>query len=244
MWSMLAAVAAVTERVTLGPLVAATAFHNPAMLAKKAATVDEISGGRLVLGLGAGWNQVEFDAFGFPYDHRVGRFEEAFHIVRTLLATGQADFEGRFYTVRDCRLLPPPRPGGPPLMIGSNGERMLRLTLPHVQYWNSWYSGFGNRVEGLPPLLERVEGAALQAGRQPGEVEKTVALLLAFDIAGPPSRYTETAPPIAGTREEMAASLAGFARAGIDHVMLVLDPITAGTVAAAAEVVSLARNME
>ena len=87
-WTTLTAIAAVTERVQIGPLVACTSFHNPAMLAKKAATLDEISGGRLILGLGAGWNEAEYSAFGFPYDHRVSRFEEAFTIIRTLLRDG------------------------------------------------------------------------------------------------------------------------------------------------------------
>src|SRR3990170_2563962 len=101
-WTMLSALAASTSRITLGPLVAATAFHAPAMLAKLAATVDEISGGRLILGIGAGWNQVEYEAFGFPYDHRVSRFEEAFSIIRRLLREGSCDLEGTYYTVRDC----------------------------------------------------------------------------------------------------------------------------------------------
>ena len=105
-WSQLAALAAVTERMELGPLVAATSFHNPAMLAKKAATLDEISGGRLILGLGAGWNETEYSAYGFPYDHRVDRFAEAFTIIRTLLREGAIDFDGQFYQARDCELLP------------------------------------------------------------------------------------------------------------------------------------------
>ena len=100
---MLAALAAATTRIRLGPLVASTAFHTPAMLAKLAATVDEISGGRLVLGLGAGWNEPEFRAFGFPFDHRIDRFEEAFTIVRTLLQDGAIDFDGRYFQARDCR---------------------------------------------------------------------------------------------------------------------------------------------
>ena len=110
-WTQLAALAAVTSRVELGPLVAATAFHQPAVLAKLAATVDEISGGRLILGLGAGWNDVEFAAFGFPIEQRIARFEEAFTIIRTLLRDGRIDFAGRFYQARDCELLPRgPRP--------------------------------------------------------------------------------------------------------------------------------------
>ena len=169
-WSMLAALAAVTERVELGPLVAALPFHNPAMLAKKAATVDEISGGRLILGVGAGWNQVEFEAFGLPYDRRIARFAEAFTIVRTLLSEGRIDFRGEFYTLVDCELLPrPSRPGGPPLLIGSNGPRMLALTLPYVSAWNSWYTGFRQRPRpvGSAGRDDRCRAAA-EAGRLPG----------------------------------------------------------------------------
>src|SRR3954453_21515598 len=110
-WTTMAALAAVTSKVTIGPLVACTNFHNPAQLAKQAATIDEISGGRFVLGLGAGWNEAEFRAFGFPFDRRVARFEEAFTIIRTLLQEGAVDFEGQFYQARDCELLPRPRPG-------------------------------------------------------------------------------------------------------------------------------------
>src|SRR5215510_14626184 len=95
-WTSLAALAAVTRRVELGPLVASTSFHAPAMLAKQAATVDAISGGRLILGLGAGWNEREYRAFGFPYDNRVSRFEEAFTIIRTLLREGRIDFDGTY----------------------------------------------------------------------------------------------------------------------------------------------------
>ena len=150
-WSTLAALAAVTERVEIGPLVAATSFHNPAMLAKKAATIDEISGGRLVLGLGAGWNEVEYRAFGFPFDHRVSRFEEAFTIIRELLATGRSTLHGTYYQADDAEILPPgPRTGGPPLMIGSIGERMLRATLPHVAAWNAWHAVVRQQPGGLP----------------------------------------------------------------------------------------------
>src|SRR5438093_573894 len=138
-WTMMAAVAAATTRVELGPLVACTSFHNPAHLAKMAATLDEISGGRLILGLGAGWNEHEYRAYGYPYDHRVGRFEEAFTIIRTLLKEGEIDFAGTYYSARDCALLPRgPRPSGPPLMVGSNGDRMLQITLPFVDSWNAW----------------------------------------------------------------------------------------------------------
>ena len=119
------------------------------MLAKQAATVDEISGGRLVLGLGAGWNETEFAAFGFPFDRRISRFAEAFTIIRILLRDGAIDFEGEFFTARDCELVPRSRPGGPPLMIGSSGPRMLAIAAPHVDSWNAWFNAFGNRPAGI-----------------------------------------------------------------------------------------------
>ena len=192
-WSMLAALAAVTERVELGLLVAALPFHNPAILAKKAATVDEISGGRLILGVGAGWNQVEFEAFGLPYDRRIARFAEAFTIVRTLLSEGRIDFRGEFHTLVDCELLPrPTRPGGPPLLIGSNGPRMLALTLPYVSAWNSWYSDFDNDPARLAPLIAKIDAACVDAGRPTEEIAKTVAVYIGFTDT--PSRRTGGRP--------------------------------------------------
>ena len=177
---MLAGIAAVTSRVEFGPLVACTNFHNPALLAKQASTIDEISGGRFILGLGAGWNETEFRAFGFPYDHRVDRFEEAFTIIRTLLHEGAIDFDGQFYQARDCELLPPrgPRPGGPPLLIGSNGPRMLRMTMPYADAWNSWFADIGNRPDGVARLRDIVDEACRDVGRDPSDVERTVAVLV------------------------------------------------------------------
>ena len=148
-WTLLAAIAASTSRIELGPLVACTNFHNPALLAKQAATIDELSGGRFVLGLGAGWNETEFRAYGYPFDHRIDRFEEAFTIIRSLLRDGAVDFDGRWYQARDCELLPRgPRPAGPPLMIGSKGPRMLRATMAHADAWNGWYNDTGNAAVG------------------------------------------------------------------------------------------------
>lgn len=240
---MMAALAAVTDRVEIGPLVACTSFHSPAMLAKKAATLEEISGGRLILGLGAGWNQPDYDAYGFPYDHRVSRFEEAFTVIRTLLQEGAIDFAGDWYTIRECELLPRgPRPAGPPLMIGSQGPRMLKATLPHVQAWNAWYSWFGNRPEGLPPLLAQLDDACREAGRDPAEIERTCAVLVAMPgaqgrIAGDPT--DRGAPPLTGSTEELAEAMRAFAATGIGHVQLVLDPNTVEAIEAFAPVLSL-----
>ncbi|MGH8870577.1 MAG: LLM class flavin-dependent oxidoreductase [Acidimicrobiia bacterium] len=242
-WSVLAALGEATERVLIGPLVAATSFHNPAMIAKKAATVDEISGGRLVLGLGAGWSKPEFDAFGFPFDHRVSRFEEAFTIIRTLIREGSIDFTGRFYTHRDLELLPGARVDMP-LMIGSNGHRMLRIALPHVDMWNSWFTGFENSPENLGPLLEAVDAACLDVGRDRGAVARTVAVYVQFEegsgrIGGSTER--PSVPPIRGSRQEMAESLARFGEVGVTHLQVVVDPIDASSVEKLGEVLAMLR---
>ena len=229
-WTTLAAIAASTSRIRLGPLVACTSFHNPALLAKQAATIDEISGGRFVLGLGAGWNETEFRGFGFPFDHRIDRFEEAFTIIRTLLREGAIDFEGRYYTARDCEIVPRgPSRTGPPLIIGSIGERMLRITAPHVDSWNAWFADTGNSPDGVAPLRDRVDAACREAGRDPAAIERTVAVLVRLtggrgrvqgDTTRPP------AAPLTGDAAAIAAGLRAYAAAGLAEVQLVLDPIT------------------
>lgn len=242
-WTSLAALAAVTERVTLGPHVASTSFHAPAMLAKQAATVDAISGGRLVLGLGAGWNEREYRAFGFPYDHRVSRFEEAFTIVRTLLREGRADLDGTWYQVQDCVLDPGPvRPGGPPLMLGSVGPRMLSIGLPHVDAWNVWWSDYGNDPATFAALRERVEQAAAAAGRGPGEVAATAAVLVR--MPGGQGRlmgeaYNRDVVPAQGPPQALADHLRAMAAAGATQVQLVVDPITQGSIEGLGETLRL-----
>lgn len=229
-WSTLSALAEATERVSLGPLVAATSFHAPAMLAKKAATVDDISGGRLILGLGAGWNEVEYNAFGFPHDRRVDRFEEAFTIIRTLLREGAIDHQGRYHTLRDCVLIPRPR-SDIPIMVGSNGPRMLRIAAPFVQMWNTWHTDYHNRPDGLATLIAGLESACHDTGRDPGEIEKTAAVYVQTGRGtGREAGSAERPPvePIPGAA--LLENLAGFADAGIVHVQVVLDPIDAPAV--------------
>jgi probable F420-dependent oxidoreductase len=233
-WTSLAALAAATERVELGPLVASTAFHAPTMLAKMAATVDAISGGRLILGLGAGWNEREFRAFGFPYDHRVSRFEEALTIIRTLLRDGRVRFEGTYHRVDDCVLDPgPARPGGPPLMLGSTSPRMMRIALPHVDAWNVWWSQYGNTPDGFAGIVERVAEAARDAGRAPGELAATAAVLVTLPggagrVMG--STYNATVRPVHGSPADIAGHLDAMARAGARHLQLVVDPITEASI--------------
>lgn len=233
-WTSLAALAATTERVLIGPLVASIGFHAPAMLAKQAATIDAISGGRLIVGLGAGWNEREYRAFGFAFDHRVSRFEEAFTIIRSLLRHGLVDLAGTYYSVENCVLHPGPvRPGGPPLLIGSTSPRMLSIALPHVDSWNVWWSRFGNTPEGFRREKERVDGAIIDSGRAPTELEATCAVHIRLpDGVGRQlgDNVGQTVPALEGNAAEIADHLRAFAAAGAAHVQLVLDPITLSSI--------------
>ena len=224
-WTTLAALAASTTRVKLGPLVASTAFHLPGFIARMAAAIDEISQGRFVLGLGAGWNQTEFDAFGVAFDKRVARFEEAFTIIRRLLAGERVTFDGRYYSVEDAVLLPPPK-RVVPLMIGTTGPRMLAMTLPHVDAWNTWYDWYSNTPEGF-----RERGATIDA-----DVRKSACVLVTVD-GGAGERPTDGgAPPVDAA--QLPAHLAALSAAGADEAILVLDPITAESVAAVGEILA------
>ena len=238
-WTLLAGIARVTERVTLGPLVACTAFRAPGILARTAAAVDELSGGRVVVALGAGWNRTEFDAFGLPFDHRFARFEEAFEIVRRLLGGERVAFAGRYHEVRDALLLPPPA-RRPPLMVGATGPRMLAATIPHVDAWNTWYVETANSPEGFVALSGSVDDAARAAGRDPAEIARSVCVLVRLDPdAG--ERPRDVAP-LEGSPERIGAGLRAFADAGADEAILVCDPITQASVERLGEALALLRD--
>ena len=224
-WTLLAGLAAVTERVRLGPLVACTAFHPPAVLAKMAATIDEVSGGRLVLGLGAGWNEPEFRAFGMPFDHLASRFEEAFEIIRRLLSGERVTYGGRFSSVEDAVLLPKPT-RRPPLMVGSSGPRVLRAALPHADVWNSWYDLFGNTPEGFAAESEKVSAIAREVGRGPADIERSACVSVAVDEGRERRHRRDDIPPIEGGAEDIARKLREFGEAGADEVIVVVSPCT------------------
>jgi alkanesulfonate monooxygenase SsuD/methylene tetrahydromethanopterin reductase-like flavin-dependent oxidoreductase (luciferase family) len=239
-WTLLAALAAGTERVQLGPLVACTAFHPPGLIARMAAALAEVSGGRFVLGLGAGWNEDEFRAFDLAYDHRVSRFEESFTIIRRLLAGERVTFEGTYCQAEDAVLLPAPLEP-PRLMIGSNGPRMLGIALPHVEVWNTWYEDFGNSPEGFAALNDRISAAARDAGRDPSEIERSACVYIALSDSDEEHGRSPEAPPLEGPANRIAPSLSAFAEAGADEVILVVSPITEQSIRELAAVVALLR---
>jgi alkanesulfonate monooxygenase SsuD/methylene tetrahydromethanopterin reductase-like flavin-dependent oxidoreductase (luciferase family) len=237
-WTLLAALAAGTQRVQLGPLVACTAFHPPGLIARMAATLAEVSGGRFVLGLGAGWNEEEFRAFGLPFDHRVSRFEESFTIIRRLLAGERVTLAGSHFQAQDAVVIPSP-PSRPRLMIGSNGPRMLAIALPHVKVWNTWFEDFGNSPEGFAALNDRISAAARLAGRDPAEIERSACVYVGLDGSGAGRASKPEAPPLEGPPGRLASTLSEFAEAGADEAILVVDPISERSIRELAEVVGV-----
>ena len=221
-WTMLAALAAETERVEFGPLVACAGFHPPAVLAKMAATIDEISGGRFILGLGAGWNRPEFDAFGIPFDRRAARFEEALAVIGPLVEGRRVTHHGQFHEIDDAVLLPTPaRPV--PLMIGSVGDRVLRAALPTATWWNTWFDWFGNSADGFATLNGRISRLCDDLGRDQTTLKRSACLLVVTDPdAGERPRPVEYS---AATVVDVLARIREMRDAGADEVILVSDPI-------------------
>ena len=241
-WTLLAGLATVTDRVRLGPLVACAGFHHPAMLAKMAATVDEISGGRLVLGLGAGWNRTEFDAFGLPFDHRASRFEESFGVIRSLLSGERVTLHGGFFSVDDAVLLPAPA-RRPELMIGSSGERVLQIALPHVDAWNTWYDLYGNTPEGFAAENAKIDEAEAHAGREPGDIQRSACVHVVLDRSANERPFDPAFPPLEGTAERIADGLRAMGEAGANEVILVVTPITERSIRELGEVLAALRRM-
>jgi alkanesulfonate monooxygenase SsuD/methylene tetrahydromethanopterin reductase-like flavin-dependent oxidoreductase (luciferase family) len=223
-WTVLSALAEATQRVEIGPLVLCNSFRNPAILAKMATAADEVSDGRLILGVGAGWNEPEYQAFGMPYDHRVDRFEEALQILRPLLRDGHVDFAGRYYQAQDCEDAPRgPRPQGPPLLVGNDGgPRMLRLTVQYADLWNTGYMG---EPETMAGPLAKIEAACRQFGRDPATLGVTALIRLWFPDLQADRRFSYK--PLTGTVAEIAAAMRGYAKLGVQHIMFQMTPYTA-----------------
>ena len=237
-FTLLAAVAASTTTIRLGPLVACTAFRHPPILAKMAATLDDISGGRLILGLGAGWNRAEFEAFGLPFEGRAARSIEAYRIVRGLLAGERVSFDGQWYRTDDGVLLPS-MSRRVPLMIGSTGERILEATAPTVDAWNVWGPWCGNDPAGFAAQNERVTRIARGLRRDPETLARSVCVFTAIDLEPGEEPVDEDAPPLAGSMMDIADGLRAFAEAGADEVILIPSPNTERAIRAFGEALAL-----
>jgi probable F420-dependent oxidoreductase len=218
-FTMLSALAAMTTRITFGTIVACTSFRPPALVAKMADTIDEITGGRLILGLGAGWHQPEYEAFGYPFDHLAGRFEEAMQVIAPLLREGQVDFQGQYYSVHNCVLRPRgPSRNGPPILIAGRRPRMLQLT---AQYADAWNTAWHVEPTVVKERYEEFKKACAVVGRDPASVELTVGTAVRLPSAD------ETAgegKAILGSNEEIARQLQSFAEVGVSHLIVALEP--------------------
>lgn len=245
-WSLLAALSAATTRIELGSLVTCAAFRNPALLAKMADTVDEVSGGRLILGLGAGSIPAEFTAFGYPSDHRVDRFEEAIRIIRELLQGERVTFDGRYFQAHGAQLRPRgPRPNGPPILIGARNQRMDRLAARYADVWNA---AWPNRVEELEPRLRAIDAACQEVGRDPASLQRSAGVMVDLPGLGPSRDWLwaklvrEPRHPLSGSVDEIADALRAYAALGITHIQVWLDPPGLDGVEAFAPVLDLLRS--
>jgi alkanesulfonate monooxygenase SsuD/methylene tetrahydromethanopterin reductase-like flavin-dependent oxidoreductase (luciferase family) len=216
--TMLAALAEATTNVEFGPLVLCTPFRNPGLIAWMANTLEEISGGRFVMGLGAGWHRPEFDGFGFEFDHKVSLFEDSLEVIVPLLREGAVDYDGK-WAVGHAELRPKgPRPGGPPILIAGTMPRMMRLTAKWADRWNSvWY--------GLPTDEFRDERANLNealaaAGRDQSSIEVSVGVA----VKDARTLDRNDGAGIRGTVEDIHQALETWREEGVDEVMCRLEP--------------------
>ncbi|MCW2891492.1 MAG: hypothetical protein QOH87_2218 [Trebonia sp.] len=213
-WALLPALAAVTERVRIGTLVSPTSVHHPALLAKRAATIDQLSGGRMVLGLGAGWQINEHHAYGIelePPGKRVSRFEESIQIVRSMLSAESTTFHGAYYDVTDAPCDPKPVQSPLPLLVGTRSPRMLRITARHADEWNTWGT----------PEQAAVHRAALietchEVGRDPATVRTSVNALVDLDGSAPPPGRAA----LFGSAQQLVDQFGQYAELGFDEFIL------------------------
>ena len=216
-----AGLAQATSRIQIGLLVTCLGWRNPGIVARMTDTIDEISNGRFILGVGAGWHEPEYDAYGMPFDHRVSRFEDSIIILDGLLRTGRAEHEGRFFSAKDAISQPrgPMGPrGGSPILVGSSSPRMLGLVARYADAWNTvWHSD----PDATRKDLKALDAALAEAGRDPSSIARTAG----GNIALP--GYTGTrGNPIEGSNEEIAERLAGFRDLGFRHFVAGIDPCT------------------
>ncbi len=240
-WTFLAGLATVTSRVDIGTLVASTSYRNPALIAKMAEAIDEMSNGRVILGIGAGHIPTEAHAFDFPYDYRASRFEEAIQIITSLVRERTVDFEGRWHSARGAVMRPDgPRSHGLPVMVGAEGPRMIRIA---ARYADELNIDIGTTLDSIGPLSERIDDACRDVGRDPATLRRSA--FIPIDLSSPErppdpylgSMFDEVA--YRGTPEELANVFRAYAAAGFHEVQVWPNPCTIDFIDAFAPVLAL-----
>ena len=235
--AMTGAVAAATSRVKVGTWVLSALHRNPGITAKAVETLDEISGGRFVFGLGSGHAGSQAHAFGLPEDHVQGRFAEAVEIIVPLLRRGRADFEGTFHAARDLEHRPVgPRPGRIPIMIGAGGPKMLRLAAMHADIW-SWYVNERSDMAEFGPRLEALEAMCVEVGRDPATIGRSAGILV--EPTAVTGAAEALAVPLRGSADEIADGIRTFRDGGFTQVEILLWPRTLEALEAMAPVLEL-----
>ena len=226
-WTIVSALAASTKRVEIGTIVLCASFRSPTLLAKMAATLDEVSGGRLILGLGAGWHDPEYDAFGFPKDHRVDRFDEYLQIVVPLVRGERVTLDGRYFQANDAALVPAPA-RSIPVMVAAFGERMLRLAARHADLWNTAW--FGAPSDELREAVAAFDRAVEAEGRKRSAVGTTVGITIVDPDATSPAVEDDEDPAFRGSIDELARMLDDYEVLGVEHLIVVLQPMTEASI--------------
>jgi alkanesulfonate monooxygenase SsuD/methylene tetrahydromethanopterin reductase-like flavin-dependent oxidoreductase (luciferase family) len=236
---MAGAVAAATSRVKVGTWILSALHRNPGITAKAVETIDEISGGRFVFGLGSGHAGAQAHAFGLPEDHVYGRFADAVEIILPLLRQGRADFEGTFHAARSLEQRPlGPRPGGIPIMIGAKGPKMLRMAARHADIW-SWFAEERSDLTEFGPRLAALESACAEVARDPGTIGRSAGIVV--EPTGVTGAADVLGVPIRGSAREIADGLMAFRAGGFDHLEIVPWPPTIAALDAMAPVLELVR---
>lgn len=205
-WTLMAAVAQAIPDVQIGPLVSCAGFRNPGLIAKMAEMIDEISNGRFVLGMGAGWNKPEFEQFGYPFDYRASRFEESIEIIHSLLREGESTLDGRFWQTNGAINQPRgPRASGAPILIGSNGDRLVHSV---AKYADAWNSDWQQSLDDYAPLLEKIDAACDKIGRPRESLIRTGSVRFTTDTSD----------------DDVQNYLHGVRELGLKHLVIGLEP--------------------
>src|SRR5512141_2327378 len=220
--AMTGAVAAATSRVKVGTWILSALHRNPGLTAKAVETLDEISGGRFVFGLGSGHAGAQAHAFGLPEDHVYGRFEEAIEVIVPLLRHGRVDFEGTFHAARDLEHRPlGPRPGRIPIMMGAKGPKMLQLAVRYADTW-SWYVEERSDLTEFGPRLATMVAACEAAGRDPATIGRSAGIIVEPTVVTGAAEVIGV--PVSGPAEQIADAIRSLGKAGFTQVEVLLWP--------------------